>query len=402
MSKIARKKQPEMGRRPNGTGSFREVTKNGYDYVEGRIRIGGKRYTVSGKTEKECQEQIDRIRYFGPPKKTQKLTVWNQVERWLENDIKVNNEESTYSNYKIYADNHIKPHFEKMMIGEINRLDIQNWINKKANTAIPGDKKKRTYAASTIRRMFLILSGALKSAVIDEIIDRNPADLVKKPTIEKKKHTLVESSYITKIMDYDTGEDQLATLSKITLLTGLRRGEALGVKWSNVDWKNRIIHVKDTVVKAGNKVIIKKPKTKSSVRDVPIPRNVIPILKKHKEVQNKLKKEAEEFYKDRNFVFTNGEGNHFHPDSARNGVERLLKSVGAQRTTVHELRHSYASILYELGEEDKVIQSILGHSSIKTTMDTYVHLKKDQRETAANKFDNLIEKGANGRKNGGK
>lgn len=387
---MSRKKQPVMGRRRNGEGSFRRVIKNGKEYVEGRIWINGKSHSVSGKSEKECQEKIDRLRFFGVQKKTKKITVWEQVERWIESDVKMNHEESTYSNYKVYAEKHIKPEFSKKMLSDITRLDIQNWINKKSTSFIPG--KSRTYSASTIRKMFLILAGALKSAVIDDIIDRNPADLVKKPTIERKKHILVESSYIERIINFDTGKDQLTTMSKIILLTGLRRGEALGLQWSDIDFENRIISIWRSVVKGDDKILIKNPKTKNSIREVPIPKHVIPILKNHKKVQQELKKDAGEFYKDRNFVFSNGEGNCFYPDSARNGVKRLLNAVGAEKTTVHSLRHSYASILYELGEDDKVIQSVLGHASIKTTMDTYVHLKKSQKETAANKLDDLIEK----------
>ena len=365
----------------NGEGTIRKKLVNGKEYLEGRIMIEGIRYAVSGKTEKEIRQKFARLNVLGPPKKVSATTLKTWLEMWLENEIKPTKKVSTYLNYKGCLKSYIYPHSEHILLEKFSRSDAQNLINH----AI----KETKLSPSTVRRIYLILNAALKLAVKDEVISKNPMEYVNIPKIEKKKIETIGQSDLQKIIEYDTFGDPVATLSQILLLTGLRRGEGLGLKWEDINFKEKTLSVRRAIIRGDKELIVTTPKNKTSIREVALPQKAISILRSQKKYQAEQKKKLGSLYKNRGFVFTI-DGNPIHPDAVRKGLHRLLNAVGAPLVHVHALRHSYASLLFELGEDSKVIQSILGHSSIKTTLDIYVRIKEETKKEAADKLDNLL------------
>lgn len=385
---MATKKETKK-KNDHGDGSIREKTINGKIYLEGRIMIEGVSYPVSGKTEKEIKQKFKQIQVLGPPKKKTKTTVKDWIEKWLENEIKPAKKISTYLNYSGCAKSYIYPDCEKILLEKFSRADAQKLINKRINSETVN--KKKGLSPNTIRRIYLIMSAAFNIAVKDGLIEKNPMEYVEIPKIEKKKIETINKENLQKIINHDTTGDPVATLSQILLLTGLRRGEGLGLKWTDVDFKNNTVSIQRAVIRGDKEILVSTPKNKSSIREAPLPKIAIEILQKHRKYQLTEKKKFDKIYNNQGWIFATPDGNLLHPDTVRRGLHRLLKAVGVPLTNVHALRHSYASLLFELGESGKVIQSVLGHSSIKTTMDIYVRVQEETKKDAADKIDSLLK-----------
>lgn len=368
------KKKTKAG---NGEGNIRLKNINGKEYWEGRLRLNGKRYSVYGKTEKECNQKLNRIKVLGPPEaKKEKLTLDVLLDQFLEEEVRPRRKESTYLNYKYAIENHLKPRFGKILLEDLARSDIQRFINQKEHELSP----------RTIRLIVLVLSMTLKIAIKDDLIDKNPASLIE----QKKEMKWLSLEEIYRFLQVDTSEDPLGNVLKVSLLTGLRRGEVLALKWSDVDFEHNTLRVQRSLTRGEKSVKISTPKTEESTRVVPLPQIAIDIFKSQKAFQNEEKKKVGIFYKKKNFVFANPLGEHFFPDSLKRAITRVLKKANLPTVRIHDLRHSYASLLHQNGVQDKTIQKLLGHRDILTTMNTYVHSDEEIKKVAAQKIDNLI------------
>lgn len=375
-------------RRGNGEATYRKRTINGKTYIEGRIMIDGRRYSVYAQKETDCRRKIDKIKFLGPNEKPDKITVSEWIEKWLENEIKPAKKISTYLNYKMAFKNYIEPDTDKIILAKYSRMDGQNLINKRA---VSKTKTGRSgLSPSTVKRIYLIMSAAFSSAVEDGMIDKNPMDLIEIPEPQKTKIETINKKDFQKIIEYDAAGDPIIALSQLLLITGLRRGEGLGLKWIDIDFKKEAASIKRAVIRGDKELIVTTPKNNTSIREISLPARAIEILKNQKAAQNALKKDAKIIYRDQGFIFSNAEGGPLHPDAVRRGLHRLLSAVDVPLVSVHTLRHSYASIMFELGEEGKVIQSVLGHSSIKTTMDIYVRVTDGAKKEAADKINSFL------------
>lgn len=227
-------------------------------------------------------------------------------------------------------------------------------------------------------------------AIKDEVIDKNPASLVSLPKVTKKEKTWIGIEEMKKILEVDTTKDTIATALKISLLTGLRRGEVLALKWSDIDFTSSTLRIERAIIRKAKGTKITTPKTAESNRTVPLPDVAIEILTNHSNFQKEQIKEAGVLYKEKGYIFAGRVGQLFHPDSMRNGLKRILDAIGLPHMRVHDLRHSYASTLFENGIEPKTIQKLLGHSEIGVTLNTYVHLKDKTKKEAVQKIDDLL------------
>jgi integrase len=216
----------------------------------------------------------------------------------------------------------------------------------------------------------------MKSALIAGIMTQNPVHDLALPRREKRQAKVIPKNDFAKILAVDTSADMLATMCKVILMTGLRRGEALGLKWEDVDLDNATASIRRAIVATSVGVVNSQTKTEQSERVIPLPSIVVSLLKS-------LQANKQEF------IFTKEDGSLYHPYSVRKGIARLLEKAGLDKVKVHELRHSYATMLLKLGENLKVVQEVLGHSSIQTTANTYSHVSIGMKKQAAAKIDKL-------------
>ena len=236
-----------------------------------------------------------------------------------------------------------------------------------------------------------ILNRIMRYAVLLDIINTNPLDKVIKPKskeIQKKDncYTKEELNRFLTIAKKDSSQ-VFYTLSHTIAYTGLRIGEALALKWSDINFKDKMISVNHTLVTVDGKQVLQSPKTKASKRIISVDQYTLKLLKEWQLEQKKeFFKLGKPYLHDENFIFTNSTGTVYVPTEIGKILRRLIKRNNLKPISPHGLRHTHASLMFESGIQPKEISDRLGHNNIKTTLDLYTHINDNQRSNAVDKF----------------
>ncbi len=173
----------------------------------------------------------------------------------------------------------------------------------------------------------------------------------------------------------------------------MRRGELLGLKWSDIDLEKGTVAVRRALVRTREGLEFSEPKTKQSRRTVPLPPQVVAELKRHKRRQAEERLALGECYRDNGLVFCRETGEPLDPDGFYKHYKRLLQKAGLPPARLHDMRRTYATTLLELGEHPKVVQELLGHNRITTTLDIYSHVAPGLKEKAAQRLAGTLNLG---------
>jgi len=260
---------------------------------------------------------------------------------------------------------------------------------KKANVKDEAGNKKEVLTGlspQTVKHIHNILKPALRQAVEEGLIVKNPINKVKAPKVEKnrKVRTLVEEEvgrYLSVLVHH-----RLYAAFVLELCTGLRRGELLGSKWTDINFETRIFLVQRQVLriqnvdKPGSSLKYGKLKTESSIRSIVLPLCAIIELQSYKLQQDKEKQLAGPSYKDEGLIFCTAIGKKLDTRRLYELHCRALADAGIEHTSFHNLRHTVATLLLEKGENIKTIQELLGHADVSTTLNTYSHVMDGSNE----------------------
>lgn len=315
-----------------------------------------------------------------------KVLLGDYMDDWLENTARHNLEASTIETYKIYIEKRIKPILGNMLLKDLRPRDVQRMINT---------IEKQGKSARTIEQTWAILSGALKQAEQWEMIPRNVATLVKKPTVRKKEQKHLTPEQAEKFLKHIAGT-RFEALLTAALSLGLRQGEVLALQWDDVDFEERTIYVRHSlqrIYKDGadkREYVLKAPKTDSSIRLLAAPAIVMASLRAHAAAQEAERKKAGDKWQDNNLVFCTPVGRPFNRHWIRKQFYALLEKAELPEMRFHDLRHSYASFLIALKVPEKQIADQMGHAQISTTMDIYGHILKKAHREAADKVDRML------------
>lgn len=328
-----------------------------------------------------------------------KQMVSQYLIEWAETQ-KGKKEDTTSSSYKTNITGIIAPYFEALgvTLEELQPIHIQSFYDTQYKRVLTKGKNKGEFVSkNTVQHYHSNIHKALNDAVKLGIIPFNPDD-----------QTIVEPPD-DHIADYYTEEEAMILLNKvkghqleviitIAICLGLRRSEIIGLKWSAIDFdKNRItIRHKVTQATVDNKRIVvqkDKMKTKSSYRSLPLIPIVRDLLLKEKVRQDRNKLLYGNTYKNvDDYICVKDDGSLVRPDTITDDVPKFIVKSGLRRITLHNLRHSTASILLANGLSMKEIQEWLGHSSYNTTANIYCHLDKSAKQNAANIMNNIFKK----------
>lgn len=263
----------------------------------------------------------------------------------------------------------IKGYIGKMQMNEVKPMHCQNILNRMAPK----------YKNSTINLMRITLLTMFDSAVENGLILKNPVTKAVKCTEGKeskpqKALTVEEQKLFLETAYGSSNYNQYALI----LQTGLRVGEITGLKWGDVDFEEKVIHVRRTMeyVFSQGEWQIGAPKSKMGVRDIPLTQEAVRLLRSQKKKLNDLKIVPIEFS---DFVFINRNGEPTKKSTYNKTLSNLAGKAGIEKFSMHTLRHTYATRCIEAGMKPKTLQSILGHSNIGTTMNLYVHVTKDEK-----------------------
>lgn len=297
---------------------------------------------------------------------------------WLEN-YKTTVKPSTFENVRSKVEKMTEEHFKELKLKKITVAYCQRVVIELSKSYV-----LYNHYLSVINRIF-------KYAVLMDILNSNPFDKVIKP---KSRQTQRKGNFLTKeeLKEF-LKLAQNATLSYFFPLvhlmsyTGLRQGEALALKWSDIDFENKKITVNKTAVRIKERQTLQTPKTKNSKRVISIDPTTLSILKSWKKDQIKIYfKNGKHFEGDDNFIFTNERADWVHIHNFIPYFKRFIADHKLKPITPHGLRHTHASLLFSAGVEPKNISDRLGHSTVQITLDLYTHITEEQRSDTVEKL----------------
>lgn len=253
----------------------------------------------------------------------------------------------------------------KTYIKELTANDIHNYILRLA---------KKKYAQKTIATRLQVVRQALNYAICNGELQYNVANGLKLPkNLAKSERIPPPPIDIEKIKN--SYNDTFSLIYVIALYTGCRRGEILALQWEDIDYKNDEISITKSVYHIANAPFVKTPKTKNSVRSVPLLPQLALILQKE-QIKTKAKS---------GYIFSNDDGTLYSYRHILNAIKKYKKNNNID-VTPHQLRHAYATRIYELGIDDKSAQGLLGHADIQTTKNIYTHISDEKRKMTAEKL----------------
>ena len=382
-----------------GAGTIRKKTinRNGksYTYWEARYTTGydpgtGRQIqrSITGKTQKEVSQKlkaataaIDAGTYTAPSKMTvgQWLDIW--TKEYL-NNIKPRTAES----YTIIVNNHIKPGLGATKLDKLEPHTVQTFYND----LYKGKRDKKALSAKTVRNVHGVLHKALQQAVKNRYIRFNPADDPDLPSAEKPEIKPLDDEQIKAFLKAVKGH-KYEYLFVTVLFTGMREGEALGLRWSAVNFTQGTITINNQLQKiVGQKEYqLIKPKNGKGRCITPPPFVMATLRKvKHQQLENRLR--YGECWEDSGFVFTNELGQHLTPKPIYDSYKKVVAEIGRPDARFHDLRHSYAVASIRAGDDLKTVQENLGHATAAFTMNVYAHVTDQMKKDSAARMEQYI------------
>ncbi len=309
---------------------------------------------------------------------------------------------STYKRYCRMLETRLLPYFGHFYINKIKPTDIMKFydllekdtqlVRKKGNN---GSKTKKPLSGKTILEHHRLLRAMLHKAVYWQLIVANPAERVQPPKARKPKRRSYDDEQ-TKILlenlELLSSEDTKYKVAIIlTVFTGVRLGELMGLEWQDVDFKNGIISInRSSQYLADMGVFTKVPKTESSIREIAIPEFIISLLEEYKLWYEEQKSIYGELWTNSDRLFVQADGKPMHPSTISKWFVKYVGQIGLPVINFHGLRHTNASLLVAQNIDIAVISARLGHAQISTTLDFYVHPLLSHNRKAGYALENLL------------
>ena len=318
------------------------------------------------------------------------LTVADYFTQWLI-DIQTEVKQNTYRSYYGNMTNHIIPYFQqnKIQLQELTPFDLEDYYKSKLQ---PNSKMKSESAlsATTIKHHHQNISKALTDAVRKGLILANPAASARTPKAEKFKGEFLNRKQVNELLLLFKGNVvELPVL--LCSVYGLRRSEVLGLKWHNVDFESKSITIAETLQQGTHGDYTDTPKTDSSYRTLPMTNEVYNSLKTAKNLQNERQKLMGNYYVQSDYVCTWQDGNVISPNYLTRTFKSVISKCNLPQIRLHDLRHSAASNLLDMGFSVVQVADWLGHSSSATTLNFYAHAEKRSKMDIANALDNCFQ-----------
>jgi integrase len=352
-----------------------------------REREERRRETKAGfATQKECQAAMNKLlvaveqqSYAAPTKASVREYL---TKEWLP-AVKATIRPSTYNSYVQHVECHIAPHIGSVKLAKLTGSQVNALYGKLAET---GRKDgKRGLSPMTIHHVHSCLHKACRDAVRWGYISRNPLDAADPP--RKKGDGTREMQTWTKeqlkaFLD-SVADERLSPLWHTIAMTGMRRGEALGLRWSDVDIENARLSVRRALGPVSREVVVSEPKTVKGRRVIALDPGTVEVLKAQAARQLEEQNDWDEAWVETGLVFTVENGAALDPESVTRYFRRAVKLSLLPSIRLHDLRHTHATLALQAGIHPKVVSERLGHATVSITLDTYSHAIPAMQEEAA-------------------
>ena len=307
-----------------------------------------------------------------------KYKYW--LRDWLDNYIKPSSKAKTYARYTEIVERHITPHLGEAELDELSSLTIQKYVTHLSNNG--NLKTGKGLAPNSVNAIITVIQNSLKMAYALGYVKEYVGDKIKRPKAYEKKIECFTATEQKQIEAYIIGGKSKLFGIVLCLYTGLRIGELLALEWSDIDLGKAELLVNKTCHDGKDKNgvfgrITDIPKTQSSIRTIPLPRQIIPLLREAKKKSHSI------------YVISNGE----KPVAIRSyqrSFDLVLKNLNIAHKGFHSLRHTFATRALECGMDVKTLSEILGHKNPTVTLNRYVHSLMDHKKVMMNKLGNFL------------
>ena len=377
-------------RRPQGDGTIRKRSDGRW---EARIIIGHKNdgspmyKSAFAKTQKSALKQLHQLLdLYRDVDLTEecRMTLGEWMDKWLDEYMIFTIKENTIKGYRSQIDHQIKPFIGHKQLASLTTADIQKFYNKikKEGRVHPHPIHGHVLSDSMVRKIHMMLHEAMEVAVRERHIVRNPTDntTIPKKTITEKQ--VLDDSQLNRFLEAIQGEPYWHDFFYVEVMTGLRRGEICGIKWSDIDFNEGTLCIKRSVsTKEGGGVSIGETKTDAGVRTIIMPPSVATLL------QEKQADAISEWV----FPHYTNPSDPLHPSSAYKKLKTILKNIELPMMRFHDLRHTFATHATDGGVDPKTLAGILGHTDASFTLDTYTHVTGDMQRNAMTVVNSMMQ-----------
>lgn len=334
---------------------------------------------------------VDQLRKLGGRAADGQLltTSTPTVKTFLEDWFSTNSDTwraSTRRGYRGAIDLYLVPAFGTLRLEQLSPAIVQRWLTQ---------HKKEHGAKRRITLAHAVLRSALSEARRLQLVTINAAELVKVPKPKARAITPLDVDQATVFLKL-AGAHRLGALFTVALASGLRLGEATGLKWDDVDLTTGEVRIRQQLQQVGKRLVLQELKTEKSRRTLSLPQVCLDALKAHRKRQLEERLKAGDAWKDTGLVFTthrklrNSIGTGLAPRNVRRVLDALLTKAKLPSVRFHDLRHSAASLLIAEGVELVEVSMLLGHSELRVTADLYSHLQKQTAAKAARRMDAVL------------
>ncbi|MEG0598392.1 MAG: tyrosine-type recombinase/integrase, partial [Oscillospiraceae bacterium] len=344
--------------------------------------------SVYGQTQKEVRQrlskattELDEGAYFEPTR----MTVGQWLDLWMDTYVSHSVKPFTVDSYRTKCEKHIKPALGMTKLAALTAPQIQQFYNDLYTaTGLSG---------KTIKDIHGVFHRALSQAVKTGMLRYNPTEACDLPKVETKEIVPLEQEQITALLQELRGH-KFEYLYCVTLFTGVRQGEILGLTWDCVDFNESTIYINKQLQKTkkvgGCYQLVSTKSGKS--RLITVATSVLQVLKKQKNRQSQAQLLAGSAWSNPdNLVFTNAFGGHLVHFTVYKHFKQAVVNIGLGKTRFHDLRHSFAVASIEGGDDIKTVQSNLGHATAAFTLDVYAHTTQKMKQQSANRMEAFIQ-----------
>lgn len=332
----------------------------------------GNTKSFSAKKRQDAKAKLDKYKtdvlldvYVQPSVMT--LKEW--VKHWLDTYKKPSLRPTTFNTYQTLLKTHITAKLGDKKLQEVTTDDLQRLIV---------DMKS---SPRTMKDIFSILKSCLAKAIEKNYIRHNPVNGIELPKVEKKERAVLSIEESIEFREnLKNKKHPLYAAFMLQLLTGIRRGEVLGLRVKDIDYKNRLIHIRQNAVNIpGKGTIMQPPKTKQSIRSIPMTEECMTILKNHKQIPNDLK-----------LLFCNEKGNPLNPRNYQRTFDTIF-AKDYEGITIHSLRRTFATLMCANGVDMTTTAKIMGHTDTRMIAEIYNQPQFDTLLTAMQKYETALK-----------
>jgi integrase len=332
-------------------------------YVDGRRR----RKQVYGHTEREVITKLNllhRAAEQGQDLSQTSPTLSQWLDQWLEIKSSDGTRASTLRSYRGLIENHVRPTLGRKRLDKLTPADVRNFITAKSQSHL---------SPATVAHLLRLLRNTLGEAERLDLVSRNVAKAVKMPRVPTREVHALDVDQARTLLTVLDGH-RLHALFATTLVLGLRRGEVLGLSWSDIDPDHSAIRVRHSLQRLDGSLRLVETKTRASTATLAAPPSLMAILARHRVEQQRERLALGAAWPELDLVFTSTTGTALEPRNVTREWDRLRTQAGLPHLRLHDLRHSCATILTALGVHPRVVMEMLRHSQIGMTMNTYAHV----------------------------